>query len=495
MHSTVFPSRSVTQPEVLKNFVGGQWVASESRQVHDVPNPATGELFARVPLAGAADVDSAVSAAGRAYEQWRQVPVVDRARVMFRYRDVLEKHAEDLARSVTNENGKTLDESRGEVRRGIEVVEFACGMPTLMMGSVVEDAARGIDSELIRVPLGVAAGICPFNFPVMIPLWMLPIAITCGNAFVLKPSDRTPISATLLAELLHEAGLPDGVLNIVHGAKEAVDALLSHPDVRSISFVGSAPVAKYVYQTAAAHGKRVQALAGAKNHLVVMDDADLSKTVPAILASAFGNAGERCLAGSVVVAVGAIADSLVGRLADAASKLRIGVGWDSATELGPVIRDSHREAIIKRIERGVEEGAVPVCDGRQRTAQDGAHGYFMGATVFDQVHPEMSVAQEEIFGPVLSVIRVDDLDEALQVVNGSRFGNMACIFTSSGKAAREFRSRVEAGMVGINIGVAAPIAFFPFSGWKGSFFGDLHATGRDAVEFYTDKRVVTSRWQ
>jgi len=482
------------QVETLKNFVGGKWVPSTSAQIEHVPNPATGQLLAKIAYAGPDEVDAAVTAAAQAYPTWRETPVVERARLMFRYTQLLEDHFEDLARLVTDENGKTLEEARGEVRRGIEVVEFACGMPMLMMGGVVENVARGIDSELIRVPLGVVAGICPFNFPVMIPLWMLPIAITCGNTFVLKPSERTPISATRLADLLQRAGLPAGVLNIVYGAKATVDALLAHPVVKAISFVGSAPVAQHVYQTAAVQGKRVQALAGAKNHLVVMPDADLDRAVPAILSSAFGNAGERCLAGSVVVAVGDIANPLVSRLARSASGLRLGPGWESDSQMGPVIRTNHRERILSYIERGVQEGAQLACDGREGAPKT-HEGYFLGATIFDHVRPEMSIAREEIFGPVLSIIRAKTLEEALQVVNQSRYGNMACIFTSSGRSAREFRTRVEAGMVGINVGVAAPMAFFPFTGWKGSFFGDLHATGRDAVEFYTEKRVVTSRWQ
>ncbi len=483
-----------THVDILRNFIGGTWVASHATRAEDVPNPATGDLLARVPYAEADEVHAAIAAAQRASPEWRETPVVDRARIMFRYGRVLEEHSEELARVVTEENGKTLEEARGEVRRGIEVVEFACGMPTLMMGDVIEDVARGIDSEVVRVPLGVVAGICPFNFPVMIPLWILPIAIACGNAFVLKPSERTPISAVRLVELLHHAGLPTGVVNLVHGARDVVDALLAHPAVKAVSFVGSAPVAHYVYQTAAAHGKRVQALAGAKNHLVVMPDADFARTVPAILSSAFGSAGERCLAGSVVVAVGDVADRLVPRLAEAAATLRIGAGSDPATQMGPVIRANHRQRIMSYIERGIEEGAQIVCDGRGRTPEAPQAGFFLGATIFDHVRPEMAIAQEEIFGPVLVVTRVGSFDEALQVVNGSRFGNMASIFTSSGKTAREFRHRVEAGMVGINVGVAAPMAFFPFSGWKGSFYGDLHATGRDAVDFYTEKRVVTSRW-
>jgi malonate-semialdehyde dehydrogenase (acetylating)/methylmalonate-semialdehyde dehydrogenase len=475
----------------LRHFIGGRWQDAGSTHLEEIPNPATGEVLAVMPHATAPTVASAVAAAAGAFPAWRDTPVVERSRIMFRFRQVLEDHFDEVARLVTDENGKTLAEASGEVRRGIEVVEFACGAPTLMMGEVLEDVARGIDAEVVRAPLGVAAGICPFNFPAMIPLWMLPVALVCGNAFILKPSDRTPITAVRLAELLETAGLPRGVFNLVHGAKETVDALLTHPGVRAVSFVGSAPVARYVYATAASHGKRVQALAGAKNYLVVMPDCDLERTTEAILSSAFGNAGERCLAGSVVVAVGDVADRLVSALHDGAAQLRVGAGWDSATELGPVIRRSHLERVVGYIERALAEGAELVCDGRGLT--DG-RGYFLGATVFDRVRPEMAIAQEEIFGPVLAVIRTGELDEAVRLVNRSPFGNMACIFTRSGRDARAFRTRVEAGMVGINVGVAAPMAFFPFAGWKGSFYGDLHATGKDSVEFYTERRVVTTRW-
>jgi malonate-semialdehyde dehydrogenase (acetylating)/methylmalonate-semialdehyde dehydrogenase len=486
-------SAQVRQATVLRNLVGGRWVEPTGTHYEAVPNPATGEVLAQVGFSTPVDVDAAVAAAAAAFPAWRATPVVERARVLFRYKALLEDRFEELSRLVTEENGKTLDEARGEVRRGIEVVEFACGMPTLMMGAVLEDVGRGVDSELVRVPVGVVAGICPFNFPAMIPLWMYPVALAAGNTFVFKPSERTPITGVRLAELLLEAGLPPGVFNVVHGARDTVDALLGHPSVRAVSFVGSAPVAEHVYKTAAAHGKRVQALAGAKNHMIVMPDADLDFTVHAIISSAFGNAGERCLAGSVIAAVGEVADPLVARLGEAAAHLRLGAGTDSATELGPVIRAAHRERIVGYIERGLREGARLVQDGR-RVLSDSTGGFFIGATVFDFVRPEMAIAQDEIFGPVLGVIRSRTLDEAIETANRSRFGNMAVIFTRSGKAAREFRTRIEAGMVGINVGVPAPMAFFPFSGWKGSFYGDLHATGRDAVEFYTEKRVVTTRW-
>ncbi len=475
----------------LQNFVDGEWRDADPAGYDDVPNPATGELLARTPLSSAADVEAAVRAAAAAFPAWAATPVVERARLLFRYKALLEERFEELAQIVTRENGKTIADARGEVRRGIEVVEFACGAPTLMMGEMLLDVARGVDCESMRVPLGVVAGITPFNFPMMVPHWMFPVALACGNTFVLKPSERTPLTAVRLTELLMEAGLPAGVLNLVHGAHHAVNALLTHPSVAAVSFVGSQPVAEHVYRTAAASGKRVQALAGAKNHLIVMPDADLDKTVEAIMSSAFGAAGERCLAGSVVVAVGEVADALVERLSAAASAITVGNGADERTEMGPVIRDSARERISGYIERGVSDGARLVCDGR-----DGAPsgGYFLRPTVFDAVTPEMAIARDEIFGPVLGVVRAPDLDAALGVVNASRFGNAASIFTRSGAAAREFRQRVQAGMLGVNIGVAAPMAYFPFAGHKWSFYGDLHATGKDAVAFYTETKVITSRW-
>jgi malonate-semialdehyde dehydrogenase (acetylating)/methylmalonate-semialdehyde dehydrogenase len=475
----------------LDNFIGGRWVPSTATACDDVPNPATGQPLARVPLATAADVDAAVQAAAAAFPAWAATPVVERARLLFRYKALLEDHFEELARLVTLENGKTLADARGEVRRGIEVVEFACGAPTLVMGETLPDVARGIDCETMRFPVGVVAGITPFNFPMMVPHWMFPLAIACGNTFVLKPSERTPLSAVRFAELLVAAGLPAGVLNIVHGAQEAVNALLTHPQVAAVSFVGSQPVAEHVYRTAAAHGKRVQALAGAKNHLIVMPDADLDRTVDAILSSAFGAAGQRCLAGSVVVAVGGIADALVERLVQGAARLRVGDGADETTEMGPVIRQSAKERICGYIERGLAEGARLACDGRGGVPE---RGYFLRPTIFDHVRPEMTIAREEIFGPVLSVVRVPDLDAALAVLNASRYGNAASIFTRSGAAARAFRQRAQAGMLGINVGIAAPMAFFPFAGWKQSFYGDLHATGKDAILFYTEQKVITSRW-
>ncbi len=481
----------MAEARVLENFVAGGWVRSSSNEVLDVPDPSTGSLLARVPLSTARDVDAAVTAARAAFPDWRETPVPDRARRMLKLRSLLEDHLDELARTVVQENGKTLEEARGSIRRGIEATEFAASAPTTMQGFVLEDVAKGIDTELVRQPVGVVAGITPFNFPVMIPLWMAPLAMVCGNTFILKPSERVPLSAVRLARLIGEAGIPPGVFNMVLGKKEAVDALLVHPGISAISFVGSAPTARHIYTTGTAAGKRVQALAGAKNYMIVMPDADLSKTVPAIVSSAFGQAGERCLAGSVIVVVEPVGDALVDALSSEVRKLKVGEGWAPETTVGPVIRSEDRERVLQWIQTGEREGAKIVAKG---TAPDRPDGYYVPPVLFDQVRPEMTIAQEEIFGPVLSVIRAGSLAEAIEVANRSRFGNAAAIFTRDGKAAREFRYRIEAGMLGVNIGVPAPAAYFPFAGWKGSFFGDLHATGRDAVEFYTHKKVVTTRW-
>jgi malonate-semialdehyde dehydrogenase (acetylating)/methylmalonate-semialdehyde dehydrogenase len=459
-------------------------------------NPATGEMIAQVPYATADDVDRAAHAAHAAYLKWREVPVADRVQVFYRYKDLLEKHAGEIARILSAENGKTVDDAAGSVRRAIQMVEVACGMPSLMMGQSLENVSKGIDCQTIHQPLGVCAGITPFNFPAMVPMWMFPFAIACGNTFILKPSEKVPLTPTRTAELLHDAGLPAGVYNLLHGSREAVDALLAHPLVRAISFVGSSPVAKYVYQTAAAHGKRVQALGGAKNHLVAMPDANVEKSVEAIMGSAFGAAGERCLAGSVLVAVGE-SRPLLDALLRKVRALRIGDGAAPGTEMGPLVTAEHRARVLGYIEKGVAEGAQLLVDGRERmSAANGGSdgGCFLGPTVFDGVAPGMAIAREEIFGPVLSVIHVRDLDEAIALVNSSAFGNTTSIFTSDGKSAREYASRVEVGMVGVNVGVAAPMAFFPFSGWKNSFYGDLHAHGRDAVAFYTEQKVIMSRW-
>jgi malonate-semialdehyde dehydrogenase (acetylating)/methylmalonate-semialdehyde dehydrogenase len=477
----------------LFNFVGGQWVVSTGRDVLPVPNPATEEVLAEVPLSVAADVDAAVNAAQKAFAGWKEVPVTERARVMLRFRELLVRDLDSLARTLTEENGKTLEESVAEIWRGIEVVEFAAGMPHLMKGEVTPQVSRGVDMEMMRVPVGVVAGITPFNFPVMVPLWMIPLALAAGNTFVLKPSERTPLSAVRLVELAAEAGVPDGVLNLVHGGKEAVDALLRHPGVQAVSFVGSQPVAEIVYRTAAAHGKRVQALAGAKNHHIVHETANLEGAVRTVVSSAFGCAGQRCMAGSVVVVTESIADRFVKALTEAADRVRVGNGLEPGVEQGPLIRAEHRARVLQLMDRGVSEGAVVVRDGRN-LIKEMERGYFLGPTVLDQVRPEMTVAREELFAPVLSVIRVKDLDEAVRTVNLSRFGNAAVLYTESGQVARKYREEVQAGMLGINVGVPVPAAFYPFSGWKQSFYGDLHANGRDAVEFYTRKKMVTTRW-
>ncbi len=477
--------------ERVPALIGGRFQESGSDEVDPIYDPATGETIALLPYSTAEEIDRAVRTAAEAFPAWADTPVPDRAQVMFRFKGLLEDLFEELSRLVTHENGKTLPEARGEVRRAIEVVELACGAPTLMMGTNLDQIADGIDEELVRFPVGVVAGITPFNFPNMVPLWMIPLAIVCGNTFVHKPSQRTPLSAIRIAELLTEAGLPDGVFNVVHGAKDSVDALLTHPDVAAVSFVGSAGVAAYIYSTGAAHGKRVQALGGAKNHLLVMDDADLDKTVTAMLSSAFGNAGQRCLAGSVAVGVGSLGDALVQELSAQAGRLKVGPGMEPDTDMGPVIREERKKELIGYIEQGEEVGATLVSDGR---GVGPSEGFFLGPTIFDRVTPDMALWRDEMFGPVLSVVRASDIDEALNILNASSYGNAASIFTTSGANARAFKRRAEAGMLGVNIGVAAPMAFFPFTGWKNSFFGDLHATGKDGIRFYTRHKVVTSRW-
>ncbi len=476
---------------VSANFlIDGKW-ESPGRDTHPITNPSTGEVIGQVPYASEQDIDRVVNAAHQAFLQWREVPVVDRVQPLYRFKDLLDKHAEELARTLSSENGKTLDDAKAEVRRAIQMIEVSCGMPSLMMGDSLENVSRGIDSHSIRQPLGVCAGITPFNFPCMVPMWMYPFAIACGNAFILKPSEKVPLTPTRAGELLQESGLPPGVFNIVHGAKEAVDGLLKHPLVRAVSFVGSTPIAKYVYATAAAEGKRVQALGGAKNHMVVMPDANIEKTVDGIMSSAFGAAGERCLAGSVLVTVGEVADPLLTALTEKCRKLKLGDATNAETGMGPLVTKQHRERVVSYIDRGIAEGAEPLCDGREQMDGD---GFFLGPTIFDRVTPQMTIAREEIFGPVLSVMRVDSLDEAIKLVNNCPFGNTTTIYTSNGKSAREYASRIEVGMVGINVAVAAPMAFFPFTGWKQSFFGDLHAHGKDAVSFYTEQKVVMSRW-
>jgi malonate-semialdehyde dehydrogenase (acetylating)/methylmalonate-semialdehyde dehydrogenase len=478
---------------VLKNWIGGEWVDSSATETEPVYNPATEEILAYVPISSKADVDRAVQTAKQAFQTWSRTPVPRRARVLFKYQQLLVEHWEELAKLITKENGKSYNEAYGEVQRGIECVEFAAGAPTLMMGKQLPDIASNLESGMYRYPIGVVGGITPFNFPMMVPCWMFPLAIACGNTFVLKPSERTPLLANRLAELFQEAGLPAGVLNIVHGARDVVNGILEHPDIKAVSFVGSQPVAEYVYKTASAHGKRVQALAGAKNHSIVLPDADLDAAVKEIVNAAFGSAGERCMACSVVVAVGDIGDALVNKLVEAANRITIGNGLDEGVFLGPVIRGSHKERTLKYIEIGEKEGALLLRDGRKDAAA-GESGYFVGPTIFDQVECGMKIWVDEIFAPVLSIVRVGTLEEAIELANRSEFANGACIFTKSGSSVRQFRETIDAGMLGVNLGVPAPMAFFPFSGWKKSFYGDLHANGTDGVEFYTRKKMVTARW-
>jgi malonate-semialdehyde dehydrogenase (acetylating)/methylmalonate-semialdehyde dehydrogenase len=478
-----------TTTRLLDNYVAGRWTPATSADALDVVNPATSDVLARVPLSSGDDLDAAVRAARAALPAWRAVSVIGRSQKLFALREGLVARREELARSVTTEMGKTIGDARAEVGRMIEMVEAACAVPTTMQGRTLEDVSRNVDCETIRQPVGVCAAIVPFNFPAMVPFWFLPFAIACGNTFILKPSEQVPLTQQIAFEVLDGLDLPPGVVNLVNGGREIVEGILDHPGIDAVSFVGSAPVAKIVYERAAAAGKRVQALGGAKNHMVVMPDAVIDKTVGGIIGSAFGAAGQRCMAGSVVVTVGEAHDRLLPPLREATEALRLGDGLDEATEVGPVVSEAASERIRGWIGRGVDDGATLAVDGR-----DAGEGAFVGPTILDDVTPEMPVVQEEVFGPVLTIVRVETLDEAIAVVNRSRFGNGTSIFTENGAAVRRYRHDVEAGMIGVNIGVAAPVAFFPFSGWKDSFLGDLHAHGPDAVDFFTRKKTVTTRY-
>jgi len=478
----------------LLNYINGQWQRSSASDYLDVTNPATAQIMAQVPLTPGVEVKLAVLSAAEAFPQWRRTPTGERIQYLFKLKGLLEAHKSELAQLITNECGKTFDESLGELQRGIENVEVACGIPSLMQGYNSEDIARGIDEHLFRQPLGVVAAITPFNFPGMIPLWFLPYAVAAGNCFILKPSEKVPVSSVRLFELLEQAGFPAGVAQLVHGGKETVEALLDHPQVRAVSFVGSTPVAKYVYSRATANGKRAQCQGGAKNPVVIMPDADMDMTTKIVADSAFGCAGQRCLAASVAVAVGKAQNIFVEQIADAAASRKVGYGLDAGTEMGPVITPESKQRIESLIAGGGQDGAEILVDGRQKTVKNYEDGYFVHPTVLDHVNPASNIAQAEIFGPVLSVMRAGTIDEAIDMVNNRSYGNMACIFTGSGATARQFRYEANAGNIGINIGVAAPMAFFPFSGWRQSFFGDLHAQGRHAVEFYTETKVVIERW-
>ena len=480
--------------EVIKNYINGHWVESKSTETLDVVNPATTEVLARVPLSTPSEVETTIQAAKNAFQEWRETPPVTRARYMYTLRDLMEEHFEDLSRVIVEEAGKCIDEARGETRRAIEQVEVAAGIPSLMMGYGLEDIALGIDEDCVRQPLGVFCMVPPFNFPLMVPLWFLPYAVACGNTYIVKPSEQVPLSQRMLFQLMDEVDFPEGVINLVNGAKGVVDTLLESPDVRGVSFVGSTPVAKYIYQKAAENGKRVQAQAGAKNFLVVMPDADLDRTVASLLASFFGCAGERCLSGAVLLAVGDVYEPLRDKFVEASSRLNVGYGLDEAVQMGPVISKRHMERVLGYIEKGVEEGAKLLLDGRDIKVKEYPNGYFIGPTVFDEVSPEMTIANDEIFGPVASIVKVGDLDEAIDIIDANPYGNASSIYTSSGKSAREFKYRVRCGNIGINIGIVAPMAFFPFSGARDSFFGDLHGQGMDAIDFFTEKKVVISRW-
>ena len=481
--------------KVLQHFIGGQRVDGTSGRSGDVFDPATGAVAARAPYANATEVGRAVQAAKAAWPAWADTPPAQRARVLFRFRDLVEQHKRDVATLVASEHGKTFDDALGSVNRGAEIIEFACGIPQLLKGEHTENVAGSIDSYAVRQPLGVCAGITPFNFPAMVPLWMYPIALACGNAFILKPSERDPSASLRLAELGGEAGVPAGVLNVIIGDKEAVDALLAHPDIAAVSFVGSTPVAEYVYKTGTAHGKRVQALGGAKNHLIVMPDADLDITADALVGSAYGSAGERCMAISVAVAVGDdTADALVAKLKPRIESLRIGPCTDPQAEMGPLVTGAHRDKVKGYVDAGVTEGANLVVDGRGFRSAGHEGGFFLGGCLFDRVTPEMRIYKEEIFGPVLCVVRSGSYEDALRLVNDHEYGNGAAIFTRDGETARDFAARVRIGMVGINVPIPVPTAYHSFGGWKRSLFGDHYMHGPEGVRFYTRLKTVTSRW-
>jgi malonate-semialdehyde dehydrogenase (acetylating)/methylmalonate-semialdehyde dehydrogenase len=479
----------------LQNFIDGKLTESTTQRFGDVFNPAFGSVACQVPMSTARDVQLAVEAARRAFDGWAATPAIRRARVLFRFKALLDSHLDELATLLTSEHGKVLDDARGSVTRGLEVVEFACGIPQLLKGEYSEGVGRGVDCWSFRQPLGVCAGVGPFNFPAMIPLWMAPVAIACGNTFVMKPSERVPSTALRLAELWHEAGLPNGVFNVVNGDKEVVDAFVEHPDVSALSLVGSTPTAENVYQRATRAGKRVQALGGAKNHMVIMPDADLEHVVDALMGAAYGSAGERCMAISVAVAVGPeTADRLVEALIPRIKALRVGSGMEPKSDMGPLISKAHLERVTKYVEQGQKEGAKLVVDGRGLRVAGHEGGFFIGGCLFDQVTPEMSIYQEEIFGPVLSIVRSPSLEAAIQLVNGHRYGNGGAIFTSNGEAADEFVKRIQIGMVGVNVPIPVPMAFHSFGGWKGSMFGDHFMHGPEGVRFFTRMKTITSRW-
>jgi malonate-semialdehyde dehydrogenase (acetylating)/methylmalonate-semialdehyde dehydrogenase len=483
---------STTALRTVQHRIGGQETAGGSTRTAPVFDPATGEQQAEVLLAEREDVDAAVQVAKRAFETWGDVSLSRRARVMFAFRELVNKHTDEITRIVSSEHGKVLEDAKGEVVRGLEVVEYACGLAQLLKGEFSDQVSTDVDSYAFRQPLGVCAGITPFNFPAMVPLWMFPVAIACGNTFVLKPSERDPSVSNFVAELYHEAGLPDGVFNVVHGDKVAVDALLEHPDVAAVSFVGSTPIARYVHENATKHGKRVQALGGAKNHAVVMPDADLDFTANHLTAAGYGSAGQRCMAIAVTVAVGDVAEPLIERLTQKAHEIKVGPGADPSSDMGPVVTAQARDRIVGYIDQGVDAGATAVVDGRE-IEKDG-DGFWVGPTLFDHVGTDMSIYKDEIFGPVLSVVRVPTLQDAVELINANSYANGTAIFTNSGQAARIFQRRVQVGMIGINIPIPVPMAFYSFGGWKDSLFGDHHIHGPEGIRFYTRAKAVTSRW-
>lgn len=476
------------------NYIAGEWRRSMATEFLDVQNPATAETIVRVPLSPADEVDATVQAAQAAFDDWRRTPPTDRIQYLFKFKTLLEEHFDEIARITTQECGKTLAESQAEVRRSVENVEVAAGIPSLMMGYNVEDIARGIDEHMLRQPLGVVAAITPFNFPGMVPLWFLPYAIACGNCFILKPSEKVPMTMAYTFDLIDQLQLPKGVISMINGGRETVDALLDHPLVRAISFVGSTPVAKHVYSRATASGKRAQCQGGAKNPVIVLPDADMEMTSTIIADSSFGCAGQRCLASSVAITVGEAENPFRERITAIASERKVGYGLDPDIQMGPVITAASQQRIVSLIDQGEREGAKVLVDGRGAKITGYEQGHFVRPTLLGGVNPESELARTEIFGPVLSLMHVATIDDAIALVNASPYGNMACLFTSSGAAARKFRYEARAGNIGINVGVAAPMAFFPFSGWKDSFFGDMHAQGRDAIEFYTEKKIVVERW-
>ena len=484
----------VLSQSMIGHWINGGLVSEPPVKSAPVFNPATGDIAREVALASAAEVDRAVEAAAKAFVAWSATPPVKRARVMFAFKDWMESNMDALAQAITAEHGKTIDDAKGEVQRGLEVVEFACGIPHLLKGEYTEQVGSGIDAWSLRQALGVCVGITPFNFPVMVPCWMYPVAIACGNTFVLKPSERDPSASLMVAQGLKASGLPDGVFNVVQGDKAAVDALLSHPKVAAVSFVGSTPIARYIHETAAKHGKRVQALGGAKNHLVVMPDADLDQAVDALIGAAYGSAGERCMAISVAVAVGNVADALVAKIAERASAIKVAPGDAKGAEMGPVVTQAHLEKIRGYVDSGLQEGARLVVDGRGLRISGYENGFYIGPCLFDNVKPSMKIYQEEIFGPVLSVVRVEDFEQAVALIHEHSFANGVALFTRDGDSAREFASRIQVGMVGINVPIPVPMAFHSFGGWKDSLFGDHHIHGPEGVRFYTRYKAITQRW-